>query len=305
MSTFLEESPRGIDSSIFDIDIKSDVFDKEKFRNYQDSKRQAGVEDHYLMMRKNQTVDFVNRMYKKYSFDNEPRARMTIRQCFKVLEGYVDSSDPDVSLPNMIHMLQTAEGIRDAGGPDWLQLTGLIHDMGKIMFAIGGVKEDGQQGTGDGPQWALGGDTWVVGAKIPETCVFPEYNNLNPDMSNNEYNTEYGIYSPNCGFDNLKFAYGHDEYLYQMLKANKTNLPKPALAIIRYHSCYPWHTGGSYRHFMVDEDYESLKWVLLFNQFDLYTKSEEGLKGKSVEELWVYYQSLIDKYIPNESQLMW
>ena len=36
-----------------------------------------------------------------------------------------------------------------------------------------------------------------------------------------------------------------------------------------------------------------------------YTKSEEGLKGKSVEELWVYYQSLIDKYIPNESQLMW
>ena len=301
----LEESPRGIDSSIFDIDIKSAVFDKEKFRNYQDSKRQAGVEDHYLMMRKNQTVDFVNRMYKKYSFDNEPRARMTIRQCFKVLEGYVDSSDPDVSLPNMIHMLQTAEGIRDAGLPDWLQLTGLIHDMGKIMFAIGGVKEDGQQGTGDGPQWALGGDTWVVGAKIPETCVFPEYNNLNPDMSNDEYNTENGIYSPNCGFDNLKFAYGHDEYLYQMLKANKTNLPKPALAIIRYHSCYPWHTGGSYRHFMVDEDYESLKWVLLFNQFDLYTKSEEGLKGKSVEELWVYYQSLIDKYIPNESQLMW
>ena len=110
MSSLLEESPRGIDSSIFDIDIKSAVFDKEKFRNYQDSKRQAGVEDHYLMMRKNQTVDFVNRMYKKYSFDNEPRARMTIRQCFKVLEGYVDSSDPDVSLPNMIHMLQTAEG---------------------------------------------------------------------------------------------------------------------------------------------------------------------------------------------------
>ena len=205
----------------------------------------------------------------------------------------------------MVHMLQTSEGIRKAGLPDWLQLTGLIHDMGKIMYAIGGVKEDGQQGTGDGPQWALGGDTWVVGAKIPDTCVFPEYNNLNPDMSNPLYNSEYGIYSPNCGLDNLKFAYGHDEYLYQMLVANKTTLPKPALSIIRYHSCYPWHTGGSYRHFMIEEDYTTLKWVLLFNQFDLYTKSEEGLNGKTVEELWPYYQSLIDKYIPNEQNLMW
>jgi inositol oxygenase len=56
---------------------------------------------------------------------------------------------------------------------------------------------------------------------------------------------------------------------------------------------------------MIEEDYTTLKWVLLFNQFDLYTKSEEGLDGKTVEELWPYYQSLIDKYIPNEHNLMW
>lgn len=43
-----------------------------------------------------------------------------------------------------------------------MQLTGLIHDMGKIMFQWGS-KEDGQEGTATGDQFALGGDTFVVG----------------------------------------------------------------------------------------------------------------------------------------------
>lgn len=116
----------------------------------------------------------------------------------------------------MIHMLQTAEGIRRAGHPDWMQLVGLIHDMGKIMF-LWGTPEDGQIGTAEGPQWALGGDTWVVGCRIPDCTVFPEFNALNPDMQNDRYNTELGIYQPQCGFENLQFAYGHDEYLYRML----------------------------------------------------------------------------------------
>lgn len=129
-------------------------------------------------------------------------------------------------------MLQTAEGIRAAGHPDWMQLVGLIHDMGMLWFVIGrlnlnwitgkvmflwGTEEDGQVGKAEGPQWALGGDTWVVGCKIPDTTVFPEFNALNPDVNNEAYNTEYGIYSPNCGFENLKFAYGHDEYVYRMV----------------------------------------------------------------------------------------
>ncbi len=42
--------------------------------------------------------------------------------------------------------------------------------------------------------------------------------------------------------------------------------------MIRYHSCYPWHTGGAYRHLMTDRDHELLKSVLEFNKFDLYTK---------------------------------
>lgn len=70
------------------------------------------------------------------------------------------------------------------------------------------------QGTITGPQWALGGDTWVVGVPIPDTVVLPEFNTLNPDHG--KFEGPCGMYEPGCGFANLKFAYGHDEYMYQV-----------------------------------------------------------------------------------------
>jgi inositol oxygenase len=269
----------------------------EEFRNYVDSDRQEVVRNHYNMMRQNQTVEFVKRMHEKYTFER-PRALMTIKEAFEELKCYVDSSDPDTSLPNLVHMLQTAEGIRLAGHPDWMQLVGLIHDMGKLMF-LWGTAADGQQGTATGPQWALGGDTWVVGCKIPSCTVFPEFNDLNPDMNDERYNSDLGIYSSGCGLDNVLFAYGHDEYLYQMLIANGAKIPSEGLAMVRYHSAYPWHTGGAYRQFMTEHDFEMMKWVLEFNKYDLYTKDNKGL-DEPVEVLWEYYQSLIDKYLPGK-----
>jgi inositol oxygenase len=267
---------------------------EEEFRNYSNSKRQETVEHHYKCMRQYQTMAFYQKMQKKYgSFNN---TKMTIWEAFQALKGYVDSSDPDSSLPNLEHMLQTAEGIRAAGHPDWFQLVGLLHDMGKIQY-LWGKKEDGQEGTAEGDQWSLGGDTWVLGCRIPNTTVFPEFNCLNPDMSDPRYNTEYGIYQPNCGIKNLFFAWGHDEYMYQMLKFNKATIPEEGLAMIRFHSCYPWHKEKEYQHLMKEGDQELMDWVLEFNKFDLYTKAD---KRPNVEELWPYYQSLIDKYCPGK-----
>jgi inositol oxygenase len=169
-------------------------------------------------MRQNQTVEYVKRMHTKYSFESgKSRKVLSIKDAFKILESYVDSSDPDISLPNLVHMLQTAEGIRNDGHEDWFQLVGLIHDMGKIMFALGGLEDDGQKGTADASQWGLGGDTWIVGCKIPECVVFPQFNSLNPDIHDPKYNTDLGMYTEKCGLSNVQFAYGHDEYLYQML----------------------------------------------------------------------------------------
>jgi inositol oxygenase len=116
----------------------------EEFRNYVDSDRHEMVSAHYRAMRSNQTLEFSQRMNMKYSFE-QPRSRFTVREAFKQLETYVDSSDPDVFLPNIVHMFQTAEGIRKKGHPDWMQLVGLIHDMGKIMF-LWGTAADGQVG---------------------------------------------------------------------------------------------------------------------------------------------------------------
>lgn len=49
------------------------------------------------------------------------------------LNDLVDESDPDVDIPNIVHAFQTAERIRkDYPDDDWFQLTGFIHDAGKV-----------------------------------------------------------------------------------------------------------------------------------------------------------------------------
>ena len=45
----------------------------------------------------------------------------------------MDESDPDVDVPNSVHAFQTAERLRESHpDKDWLHLTGLIHDLGKV-----------------------------------------------------------------------------------------------------------------------------------------------------------------------------
>lgn len=276
--------------------IKTNEKADEDFRVYSSESTPKRVVDHYRDMRTYQTVAFYKKMEHKYDFSNgKYRRLMTIEEAFQELENYIDASDPDLDLPNLLHLLQTAEGIRKEGHPDWMQLVGLLHDVGKIMF-LWGTGEDGQDGLSpNGKQWALGGDTFVVGCRIPDDAVIlPELNDLNPDMHDERYNTECGIYEPGCGIDNLMFAWGHDEYMYRMLVANDTTLPKEALDMIRYHSAYPWHDRGAYKHLMGPGDEERIEWVRLFNKFDLYTK-DEGHELK-VNDLWPYYKELCEKY---------
>lgn len=132
-------------------------------------------------------------------------------------------------------------------------------------------------------------------SQIPDDAVvFPEFNTLNPDEHDERYNTRNGIYEDGCGLDNLKMAWGHDEYMYRMLIANNAMIPKEGLDMVRYHSCYPWHDKGAYRHLLKKGDEETLEWVKLFNQFDLYTKDQEN--DVDEDALWPYYKGLIDKY---------
>lgn len=266
---------------------------KTVFRDYNKGERIEIVRRHYKNMREKQTVEFVKNMEDYWlKFD---KARWTIREAFEKMNDYVDSSDPDTSFPNIVHAFQTAERMREDGKPDWYQLVGLIHDLGKIMFKFG-KEENGQ---GENSQWALAGDTWVIGCKIPDDIVYPEYNELNEDFRNNLYNTSVGMYNEKCGLDSLKFSFGHDEYLYRLLKFNKCKIPEEGLQMIRLHSCYLLHEKkkSPYEHFLNDNDKEMLNIVREFNKYDLYTKNS---KPPNISELWVYYEKIINKYCPGK-----
>ncbi|XP_044580446.1 inositol oxygenase isoform X2 [Cotesia glomerata] len=257
-----------------------------QFRNYSEDPTdpiKERVQTTYYNMHTNQTVDFVrSRMNHWLKFD---KFKMTVKEALIKLNDLVDESDPDTSLPNIIHAFQTAESIREKHPDlDWFQLTGLIHDLGKVMAFYGE------------PQWAVVGDTFPVGCAWADSIVYRDTSfDNNPDGKDKRYNTKLGMYKAKCGIDNLMMSWGHDEYLYRVLKHNNSTIPDEGLAMIRYHSFYPWHAGGDYTHFCTEKDNRMLKWIREFNKHDLYTKSENI---PDIEKFWPYYEKLIDKYIP-------
>lgn len=257
-----------------------------KFRKYSKEINDS-IRNSYLKLRSNQTLDYVKKMKGKYLVFNK---KMSIWDTINLLDNFIDISDPDIDLPNLYHLLQTAEAIRKDGHPDWLQLVGLIHDLGKVIY-LKGCDEDG---TSIKEQWGIVGDTFIIGCKIPDSCVYSEFNKLNPDNDNKNYNSKYGIYKKNCGLSNCYCSFGHDEYLYQVLLHNKIELPEEAMYMIRYHSLYPWHKDREYKHLMDEKDIKMLKWVKLFNKYDLYSKEDKEL---NIEELKKYYSKIVDKYI--------
>ncbi|WP_343688981.1 inositol oxygenase family protein [Chitinophaga sp.] len=250
---------------------------KEEFRNYENPGRDT-VRDFYRLNHTYQTYEFVQE--KRADFLRFNRKEMPVWGAMEFLNTLVDDSDPDIDLDQLQHLLQTAEAIRADGHPDWFVLTGFIHDMGKVLCLFGEA------------QWAVVGDTFPVGCAFSDKIVYPEFFSLNPDTRDERYNTKYGIYSPNCGLDNVSMSWGHDEYLYQMMK---DYLPEPALYMIRYHSFYSQHREHSYEHLMTKHDKEMFEWVKKFNPYDLYSKSP---KPPVISELKPYYEDLIAKYLP-------
>ncbi|RYP20182.1 hypothetical protein DL765_002941 [Monosporascus sp. GIB2] len=255
--------------------------DKTKFRQYEDACDR--VKNFYLEQHTKQTVAYNLKV--RNHFHSRKREEMTVWEAIEKLNTLIDESDPDTSLSQIQHLLQSAEAIRRDGKPRWMQLTGLIHDLGKLLYFYG---SEGQ--------WDVVGDTFPVGCAFDEKIIYPGSFAANPDTRDPIYSTKNGIYAPGCGLDNVMLSWGHDEYLYHVVKDQST-LPDEALAMIRYHSFYPWHREGAYRHFMNDKDELMLEAVRAFNPYDLYSKSD-GLPD--VEQLKPYYLELIDDYFPQK-----
>ncbi|RWR82726.1 inositol oxygenase 1-like protein [Cinnamomum micranthum f. kanehirae] len=225
------------------------------FRDYEDvSERKETVEQFYRTNHINQTYEFAK--LKKEEYEQLNRAEMSIWECCELLNEFVDESDPDLDEPQIEHLLQTAEAIRrDYPDQDWLHLTALIHDLGKVLLheSFGGL-----------PQWCVVGDTFPLGCAFDESIVHHQYFKENPDSQDPVFSRKLGIYSEKCGLDRVIMSWGHDEYMYLVAKENKTSLPPAALFIIRFHSFYALHRSGAYEYLMNDEDKEMLKWLLIF-----------------------------------------
>ncbi|KJZ73298.1 hypothetical protein HIM_07302 [Hirsutella minnesotensis 3608] len=260
--------------------------DKTQFRQYEEACDR--VKTFYKVQHEKQTVAYNLAARNRFHSSARARPEMTIWQAMEKLNTLVDESDPDTSLSQIEHLLQSAEAIRRDGKPRWMQLTGLIHDLGKLMLFFPELETQGQ--------WDVVGDTFPVGCAFDRRIILPDTFANNPDSTNPAFNTKFGIYTPGCGLDNVMLSWGHDEYLYHVVRDQST-LPDEALAMIRYHSFYPWHREGAYTELMCKKDHAMLKAVQAFNPYDLYSKSDDV---PSVEELKPYYLELIDEFFPQK-----
>ena len=276
---------------------------------------------------------------KKIDFSNQLKYNKSyyITDIFSKLNQVIDSSDPDAEFPQIFHGYQTAESIKynyfidnnlrsikikDIFTEDdwntlptkyknlynttinklynhikdwkWLILIGLIHDLGKVL-----VLEE----FGNFPEWFSVGDIYPLACKFNSSNVY--YNNnfykLCSDYNNTIYQTNIGIYSYNCGFDNVEMTFSHDYYLSNVLQKSKTKLPYEAIYIIKYHSFYPWHTPNNnirgYMELASEKDWYYLPLLKLFQKSDLYSKTSIMPNIDSIQD---YYNKLINLYIPNK-----
>lgn len=251
---------------------------KADYRNYDHPARDT-VREFYRQNHQFQTLDFVIR--KRDEYLRLDHRRMGVFEALDFLNTLVDDSDPDIELDQLQHLLQTSECIRRDGHEDWFVLTGLIHDLGKVLCLYGE------------PQWAVVGDTFPVGCQFSERIIYHEFLTDNPDSKDPRYNHRQGIYPEHCGLRQVLMSWGHDEYLYHVMR---DYLPEPALYMIRYHSFYAWHREGEYDWLCDDHDREMLGWVQKFNPYDLYSKSPSPPNWK---QLRPYYEDLVQKYLPS------
>ena len=252
---------------------------KEEFRVY-DASTPPVVREFYRQNHAFQTYEFAAEKLAEYR--PLQKAKMGVWEAMDRLNELVDDSDPDTDLSQIEHNLQTAEAIRAAGHPAWFQLTGFIHDLGKVLTMWGE------------PQWAVVGDTFPTGCAWSDRIVFPEFFAANPDAVKPELQTQCGVYKAGAGLGQLKMSWGHDEYLYHV---TKDYLPEEAQYMIRYHSWYSAHRERDYEYLMSDHDRVMMESVRAFNPFDLYSKSDAK---PQLSELRPYYNDLINQFFPEK-----
>ena len=71
------------------------------------------------------------------NFRKQMHVRMGVWHVIVVLDTLVDNSDPNTSLLQIEHLLQTADVMHHNGKPEWMQVIDPVHDLGKLLFMFG------------------------------------------------------------------------------------------------------------------------------------------------------------------------
>ena len=200
----------------------------QEFRDFAAEARDT-VKEFYRLNHTHQTLDFV--LAKKADYLARNRKRHGVWDALEFLDTLVDDSDPDVDFTQIDHALQTAEAVRRANQPRWLIVTGLIHDLGKILCLFGE------------PQWAVVGDTFPVGCQFSTACVYPgvlraESRSAASDLLDAVRDLRAEL---------------RPRQRPPVVGTRRVHLPRrqgppavEALYALRYHSFYPWHKEGEY-----------------------------------------------------------
>lgn len=99
----------------------------------------------------------------------DPRRLRVDRACIfawatlELLDTPVDASDPDTLVGQFAHLLQTAEAMRRDAKLRWVQLTGLVRDLGNPFVHFGA---DGQS--------AVIGDAFPIDRRFGEKVIYLE-----------------------------------------------------------------------------------------------------------------------------------
>ncbi|KAF9509084.1 hypothetical protein BS47DRAFT_1302003, partial [Hydnum rufescens UP504] len=168
------------------------------------------------------------------------------------------------------HFLQAAEAIRRDGRPEWMQVVGLTHNPGQLLSFSGPTLFRYRFSN--------------LSCRVLSLCQFDErvifHETFAANLEQLMESTLYILLLPisitrmltftsnkaGCGLDNGMLSWGHGEYQYHAFRG-QGSLSEEGLAMIRYHSFYPWHREGACIHLMDSRDYKHLEAVRAFNPY--------------------------------------
>jgi inositol oxygenase len=242
-----------------------------------DSRFRVDEEAFYLRHNRDQTLERARALRER--FERRELGPATVWERFSALAGIRDASDADLEgMSQLGHALQTADAIRaDGRGEDWIVL-GLVHDLGKILLEAG-----------EPPEFVVG-DIFPLGCAFSPNIRHARFFAENLDSRDPRYSTRLGIYEENCGLDRVTFAWGHDEYLYGVLRGR---VPDEIAWTIRYHSFQS--VAGDYPYLLDERDRKlRASHMKPFARYDLYTKDPRDASAERLEE----YRELLERWFP-------